>query len=187
MLDAMMSAASERGYGALTVADVVERARVSRRTFYEHFADKEACFLAAYDAGVEALLEHMHRAVGLRRTEDWRVWTRASIEAYLEMLEAEPNFAWALHVEVFAAGAAAHARRAQVIARFAAQWRRLYVRARRDEPSLAPVPADPLLRTIVVGHEELVRERLRASGLGSLHELTDPAEAIALRVFGVSP
>src|SRR5207253_2083261 len=53
----------ERGYPATTVADVVERAGVSRRTFYEQFADKEACFLAAYDVGLTAVLGRIKEAV----------------------------------------------------------------------------------------------------------------------------
>src|SRR5215218_6805837 len=56
MLDAMAQVVAEKGYGAATVADVIERAGVSRKTFYEHFRDKEACFLAAFDTGVEILL-----------------------------------------------------------------------------------------------------------------------------------
>ena len=61
LIDAMAQVVAERGYPATTVADVVERAGVSRRTFYEQFADKEACFLAAYDVGLTAGLEEMVR------------------------------------------------------------------------------------------------------------------------------
>ena len=44
----LAAAIAEKGYAAVTIADVVRHARVSKRTFYEHFADKEACFLALY-------------------------------------------------------------------------------------------------------------------------------------------
>ena len=56
ILGGMVAAVAERGYAATTITDVVRHARVSRRTFYEHFADKEACFLAAYDAVSDAML-----------------------------------------------------------------------------------------------------------------------------------
>src|SRR5579884_975427 len=46
--EAMAHVVAERGYSAVTVADVVSAARISRRTFYEHFVDKEACFLETY-------------------------------------------------------------------------------------------------------------------------------------------
>jgi AcrR family transcriptional regulator len=52
----MAAAVVERGYLATTIADIVRHARVSKRTFYEHFADKEECFLSAYASTSEYLL-----------------------------------------------------------------------------------------------------------------------------------
>jgi AcrR family transcriptional regulator len=52
ILGAMVKESAERGAGNVTVAHVVERAGVSRRTFYELYSDREACFLAAFDDGV---------------------------------------------------------------------------------------------------------------------------------------
>src|SRR3954454_2857364 len=62
MLDAMAQAVAEKGYAATTVADVIAGAGVSRKTFYEQFRDKEDCFLAAYDTGVELLLGALREA-----------------------------------------------------------------------------------------------------------------------------
>ena len=45
MIAAMAETVAAKGYAATTVADVVARAGVSRKTFYEHFADREECFL----------------------------------------------------------------------------------------------------------------------------------------------
>src|SRR3954451_610367 len=56
LLLAMAGAAAEKGYAHTTVADVIAGAGVSRATFYEHFAGKEDCFVAAFDAGVEIML-----------------------------------------------------------------------------------------------------------------------------------
>ena len=53
----LAAAIEEKGYAAVTIADVVARARVSKRTFYEHFADKEACFLALYSETSDELLK----------------------------------------------------------------------------------------------------------------------------------
>ena len=50
----MLRAAAELGYREANVQDVIERAGVSRPTFYEHFANKEDCFLAAFDTGAGA-------------------------------------------------------------------------------------------------------------------------------------
>src|SRR5687767_6279952 len=64
LLVAMSDVVGEKGYAAATVADVLAKAGVSRRTFYEHFADKEACFLAAYDHGVAAMLAAVTEQIG---------------------------------------------------------------------------------------------------------------------------
>src|SRR4051794_5075686 len=80
MLDAIAQVVAEKGYGAVTVADVVERAGVSRKTFYEHFRDKESCFLAAYDAGVDVLIATMRAAGGE---------TRAQVRSFLHTLASE--------------------------------------------------------------------------------------------------
>src|SRR3954447_12536280 len=63
LLLAMCEAVADRGYVATSVADVIARARVSRETFYRYFADKQACFQAAHDRGVEILLGQMGRAL----------------------------------------------------------------------------------------------------------------------------
>src|SRR6476620_2376203 len=82
MLEAIAHAVAEKGYAATAVADVISRAGVSRKTFYEHFANKEACFLEAYDTGVQVLLTTIDEAVeaapdGLRAVTD-------GLQAYLE-------------------------------------------------------------------------------------------------------
>src|SRR5271167_851895 len=59
ILAATIAAVGTKGYGATTIGDITRRARVSRDTFYEQFASKEACFLAAYDATTRELLERM--------------------------------------------------------------------------------------------------------------------------------
>ncbi len=110
MLDAMAEVVALRGYSAATVADVVDRAGVSRKTFYEHFRDKEECFLAAYDAGVEILMATMRDA-----GDD----VRSRIGAFLRTLAAEPAFARTFVIEIGAAGPRALRRRQAVHEAFA--------------------------------------------------------------------
>src|SRR3954447_11842422 len=114
----MVAAVAERGYAATTITDVVRHARVSRRTFYEHFADKEACFLAAYDAVSDAVLAGITEAAAHGATFEERIL--ASVRAYLEALAAEPAIARVFTVDILGAGPAALARRRAVLRRFAA-------------------------------------------------------------------
>lgn len=119
MLVAMAEAVAERGYVATTVADVLKRAHVSRETFYEHFADKQACFLAAHDAGVETLLATM--GDGLRppsEGQDPMAMVEDTMARYLGALAAHPAVARTFLVEVYAAGPEALAKRAAVQERF---------------------------------------------------------------------
>jgi AcrR family transcriptional regulator len=109
MLEAMAQAVLEKGYVHATVADVLSRARVSRETFYEHFADKEECFLAAYDTVVEQLLSAVGQAY--EQADVWSQKVHDGLETFLAYLAAEPAFARMCIVEVVAAGPEARSRR----------------------------------------------------------------------------
>lgn len=182
LVDAMVQAVAERGYAEITVANVVALAGVSRRTFYELFSDKEACFLAAYEAGLEFLLEQIRRSLEALPESDWRARARASLEAYLAGLAAKPAAAWVFSIEVFAAGAKALDRREAVISRWIAQWRSLN-RIARGPSRDAVETSDERLRALVGGIEELVRHCLRTRGADRLPDLAGPATALAISVL----
>src|SRR4051794_30309297 len=110
LIEAIAHVVADKGYPQTTVADVIERAGVSRKTFYEHFRDKETCFLAAYDTGVAVLLDTVRAAEGIR----------GRVRAYLGLLAAEPAFARTFLIEVQAAGPEALQRRREVHDAFAA-------------------------------------------------------------------
>jgi len=183
LLDAMAAAVADKGYATVTVSDVVERAGVSRRTFYEQFADKEECFLAAYDTGVEIVLGAIRRAVTPLPEEDWRARARASVTTFLDVLAAEPYFAWALVVEVMAAGRPALKRHSEIMGLFAHIWSRIFELARREDPTLRALPNE-VFATLAGGLEELVRDGLRTDGARSLPMLADPILRSVLAIFG---
>lgn len=122
MLVAMIEAAAAKGYAAATVADVLKRAEVSRMTFYQHFANKEACFLAAYDLAVEIVMTRTAAALGAGGAPLERI--ARALDAYFSTLAQEPEVAKVFLVEVYAAGTAVLERRlatqAVVVDRFAA-------------------------------------------------------------------
>jgi AcrR family transcriptional regulator len=175
MLVAMAEAVAERGYARTAVADVIERARVSRRTFYEHFANKQECFLAAYDAGVDLLLGAIDRAVAAAGP-DLRAGATAGTRAYLEALAANPAFARTFLIEVLAAGPEALARRAAVHERFAEQLAGVV-----EEAGLVAPPY--VVRACVGAIHELVSDRI-LHGDADLPELLEPVLDIQLRLLG---
>src|SRR3954452_2874119 len=153
MTTAMAAAVASKGYPAPTVGDVVAGAGVSRKTFYEHFRDKEECFLAAFDAGVEALLAAIVAAEP--DGPGWEETLRARVRAYLVTLASRPEFARTFLIEVFAAGPRALERRAQVHERFAQLIADLYADAPRESPALPAVP-EPIWTASVGALNEVV-------------------------------
>jgi AcrR family transcriptional regulator len=169
LLAAMATVVAEKGYAATTVADVVSAAGVSRSTFYELFASKEACFLDAYNQGVDDLLGAVREAVH-RTDRDWRAQLRAGIRAYLAQLARTDHFARIYIDEIHAVGTAALAARADALRRFADRYHASFSQARAADPTLREPDPDALL-VLCAGTEQLVAERLRAGG--DVRELED--------------
>ena len=108
LLDAAVDVVAEKGYRATTVADLTKAAGVSRTTFYELFEDKEACFLAAYDAAADVLARRI--AAAFETQDAWPDRVRAGLIAMLESLSAEPQVARLALVDVGSAGPRAQRR-----------------------------------------------------------------------------
>lgn len=113
LTEGLAAAIAEKGYAAVTIADVVRIARVSKRTFYEHFADKEACFLAAYEVAVDTMRRTMGDALAGRPADPLARLDRA-LRAYLDLLASEGAMARVFLVDVYAAGPQALQRRREV-------------------------------------------------------------------------
>jgi AcrR family transcriptional regulator len=166
LLAAMLRAASELGYREANVQDVIERAGVSRPTFYEHFANKEACFLAAFDATATRLRERVATAAD-KGGDSLRDRLRFGLETILHFAATEPDAARTLIVEARAASPDAVMRRDDLLDHFAdcihAKVRELLP----DAPSRSPVTA----AGIVGGIEALLYARLNKGETADLDSL----------------
>jgi AcrR family transcriptional regulator len=183
LLRAVIAAVADKGYAGTTIADVVRGACVSREVFYVHFADKQACFLAACDGGSELMFSRMRKAQQALPPDAGAVQQLAAgVRAYLDFLVAEPEFARAFLFEILAAGPVALERRAAVHARFAARTRRWHHRARAEKPAWPDVPDDAFL-AIIGAFYELVAERVRTNRLDALLELERPILELHMAVF----
>ena len=182
MLDGMVRAVATKGYARTTVADVVALAGVSRRTFYEHFRDKEACFLAAFETGSQLVLGDIDRAVRALPHPDWRTRVQVALETYTEVMSADPEVARTLNIDVFGAGPRAVELRQQVYELFVEQYRRLRTLARADDPSIGPIP-DAFLRALVGGIAELVVDHILTRGAETLPELAPTLVQLATAVI----
>ncbi|HEX8744438.1 MAG TPA: TetR/AcrR family transcriptional regulator [Thermoleophilaceae bacterium] len=116
IIDGVIESVAEKGYAATTVADVIKKAAVSRKTFYEHFADKEECFMAAYDEIMRQLVAQVRDAY--EKGGAWRDRVAAGVRTILELLASRPALARFCVVEILAAGPRALARRDEVLSGF---------------------------------------------------------------------
>ena len=168
LLAAFTDLLGERGYAAVTIAELARRAGVSRGAFYEHFADKQACLLAAYDHFATILLEAMTATVD--EGTPWGAFVDDTLAGYLGTLERNPTAARAFIVEMDAAGAEARRRRHKAMAGFAAVLADRHRAIRSRNPDLGPLP-DRVYLGLVLGIRELVRERLESEPAPALREL----------------
>jgi AcrR family transcriptional regulator len=102
ILRALAAVVSEKGYPDTTVAEVVDRAGTSQRTFYEHFANKEDAMVAALDSGSAYMLAAALPA--FRRAPDWAHAVHDTIAAMLVFGAREPEYARLGNVDIYAAG-----------------------------------------------------------------------------------
>jgi AcrR family transcriptional regulator len=105
IIAALTEETADKGYRAVTVADIVRRAGIARNTFYENFSSKEDCFLAAQDYGVEEALRRVVESAG--SVESWQARVDAGLAAFLNAIASEPALARACIVEALSAGPAA--------------------------------------------------------------------------------
>jgi AcrR family transcriptional regulator len=118
LLAALAACVSEHGYNATTIAQITAAASVSRRTFYEHFAGKEECFLAAYEALDSYLATLMDEAV--EGEDEWPDQVAAAFIALIGFLASRPNFARLYLVEAAVVGEGMAEARAITAKRFIA-------------------------------------------------------------------
>jgi AcrR family transcriptional regulator len=177
----LASAIAEKGYAAVTIADVARRARVSKRTFYEHFADKEACFLALYAETSDDLLELIVDAASTARGS-WEARVAAAARAYFERVATEPELIRAALLEIQAAGPRARELRRQVQRRYADQLRTLSIAAAAEEDGIRAL--SPALATAVVGGlDELMLEAVEAGHEAHMGELAAAATELIRAVL----
>ncbi len=102
LIAGLAESVAEKGYGPTTIADITRHAAVSRRTFYEHFDGKDACFIAAFDAVTTQLRELVEEAY--EAEEEWTAAIAAAIGSLLAFLAREPSLARLATVESLIAG-----------------------------------------------------------------------------------
>ena len=182
LIGAMAALLAEKGYSTVTIADIARQAHVSKRTFYEHFADKDACFIACYETLSNMVLQSIVDAMSA--DVPWAKKWRASTKAYLSTLESQPALTRTLMMDIYAAGPQALQVRRQVLRRFADNLRRVVDQGRRENPKL-PRLSQAMATAIIGGINELVLVAVEEGRADRLTELSGTAEALLQAVLGL--
>ena len=155
LFKAITEAVNEQGFAATTISDLVSRAGISRRSFYEHFQNKEECLLAAYDAIVERLSQRLIKATA--SAGGWPARLEAFLRELFEAAGERPDRARLVCVEMGAAGAAGVQRWAQD----AETLQRLIVDGFARAPGAGRIP-EPVARAFVGALRRILYSRVRS-------------------------
>jgi AcrR family transcriptional regulator len=187
LLRAAVAAVADKGYPAVTVADIVRRAKVSRAAFYLHFRGREDCFFTATGRAWQLLFGHVIAAARAIPDDapDEEI-LRAGCRAFLGFLADEPAFARAFYIDMPAAGPVAVERlqaAGRRVGEVNAKWHR---RALARHPGWPAVP-DEAYQALAGASAELIRSRVSAGQTEELPELEDTLVALHLAVLAARP
>jgi AcrR family transcriptional regulator len=180
--EGMGLAVSAKGYAKTTIGDVCAAAGVSRSTFYEHFTDKEACYLACYEAASDRHREALDETAAEGGTPAEVI--RRLVHTYLAVLVRDPVYASAFFAESDRAGATLHALRMRHRDWICRMFERWHETVRTWRPAGAPPPPEAW-RIAAGGADELLLARIRAGEGHTLHELEVPIRYMLLAVAGL--
>ena len=175
---------AEKGYGPTTIADITARAGVSKKTFYEHFPDKLACFLAAHDVGCQAMLDAVTNAsrealqAGAEPIEQLRCANRG----YLTFLIEEEPYARTFFLETLAAGPEAIARYRRCREGFVKSLRAWHDHARRRRPEW-PAATKLAYEAAMGAAHELALARIATGRTAELAGLEDDLLGVQLAIL----
>jgi AcrR family transcriptional regulator len=102
LLEGLAASVARRGYADTTISDIAAAARVSKRTFYEHFASKQQCMIALYESASE--LSRRQMEVAIDESLDWPEQVEAALRRYFQHLSVHPVLMRSLFMEILSLG-----------------------------------------------------------------------------------
>jgi AcrR family transcriptional regulator len=184
ILVALATCMAEKGYRATTVADIARVARVSKTGLYAHFHDKEDCLLELVSRATDKVLDELRRTQSEAAEAElpWRDRLRATVATLLSALASGPEVAWAVLVEVQAAGRNGLALRRDVLDRYVT----LLCETAGDLAARFPDEVRPVGEELVLaavgGIHELMLARVER---GQADRLTEDADVAAAVLVGL--
>jgi AcrR family transcriptional regulator len=185
LFEAAASVFATTGYADASAESISRAAGMSKATFYEHFANKEECILALFDAAYQVLLTRIMGAVA-EAGEDPVARMREGMREFLVVIDEYPNEAQTLLVEIIGAGPAAMRRRDEIVASFAQVL--FSENESHSQEGVMPRFRDPLDAFAIVGAiAELVSRQLRLGEPEHSADLQPVIERFAFGLLGLEP
>ncbi|WP_127806108.1 MULTISPECIES: TetR/AcrR family transcriptional regulator [unclassified Hydrogenophaga] len=175
LLQAMASMAATKGLAAVTIADVVGEAGVSKRTFYEHFESKDACFLELYQAVSMNALKTLRDSVSAERP--WQQQLEQALQAYLTHMAASPELLRTLFIEIHHLGVAGERARRDVMDALAS----FMVETLGRGPGESAID-EGLALAAVGGINELILQAIEQGRVAELPAMTPVASEVVRRL-----
>jgi AcrR family transcriptional regulator/DNA-binding MarR family transcriptional regulator len=167
MLAAAVEAVEDVGYARMTVAQVISRARVSRKTFYDVFTDREDCFLAAFEQALGQARLIAEEAYA--EEASWRDGIRSALARLLQFMDEEPGLAKLCIVEALGAGERVLDRRASVLEELAE-----VIDRGRDATNATREPPEVTAEGVVGAIFAVLHTRVLENGREPLTDLLGP-------------
>jgi len=176
LLEAIAELVAEHGYAAVTIGDIATRAGTAKRTFYDHFPDKQQCFLAALDGITDTLIQAVARFFAVPGTVRERC--EYSLRGYLELLGSMPSTSKIFYLESMATGPEAIDRRMDMHLKFA---RNIVALSREAERSgEGREISEPHALAVVGALHTLIYHQVHRHGPDTLLQIVDDVVPLAV-------
>jgi AcrR family transcriptional regulator len=184
LLSAFVALAADRGVASVTISDIVGAAGTAKRTFYEHFRDKDDCFLQAFEVASEMMVGIVVDTVAAEPDPIRRIEVGA--RAYLDALVAHPDFTRLFLTHMRAAGPQLAERWAAWVGALAAvlvSWRAESRAARPELHELTPLQATAAISAV----NEIVSITLLRDGIDGIAAVADELVAVTIAFLTADP
>jgi AcrR family transcriptional regulator len=181
LLEGMAAALDEKGFAEVTIADIARHARMSKRTFYEHFDTKQDCLLALYVASSERALAMIAESIDPSLDLDTQIAKTTAV--YFSSLQERPAVLRTLLVEILAAGPRGLEVRRRINRRYADLLRKVVASA-NSKVGGSYTLSGAMATAVVGGLNELMLQAVEVGDLARLRRLARPAAELVRAVVG---
>ena len=186
LFEAASAVFARNGFADATAEAIAREAGMSKATFYEHFGNKEECLLALFDAATDVVVAGIAQAAIDHGGDTPQGRVGASVRAFLGVIDAFPDQAQTLLVEIIGAGPRAAERRDAALARvadFIDEANRVDAETGLVDRLASPHDAFAIVGAIV----ELASRQLRTKDPEDINELEPVLERLVLGLVGAAP